>query len=119
MLIDLAQALHSHALPEFVQHPDSGHLAVAAQTGELPPRALLRQQGHQQVQEMDRGEQTQQMHPIKLRGGIGPPPPARGLGRPAVIDKIVGDERGQEFEQLGRAGHGKVGIHEASLPLES
>lgn len=98
MLIDLAQAQHPHALPEFVQHPDSRHLAVTAQTGELPPRALLRQQGHQQVQGMDRGEQPQQMHPIKLCGGIGPPPPARGLGRPAVIDKIVGDERGQEFE---------------------
>ena len=119
MLIELAQAQHSHALPEFVQHPDSGHLAVAAQAGELPPRALLRQPGHQPVQGMDRGQQTQQIHPIKLRGGIGPPPPARGLGRPAAIDKILGDERGQEFEQRGRARHGKVGIHAASLPVES
>lgn len=119
MLIDLAQAQHPHALPEFVQHPDAGHLALAAQAGELPPRALLRQQGHQPVQGMDRGEQTQQMHPIKLRGGIVPPPPARGPGRPAVSDEIVGDERGQEFEQRGRACHGKVGIHAASLPVES
>ena len=119
MLIDLAQAQHPHALPEFVQHPNSGHLAVATQAGELPPRALLRQQGDHQVQRMDRGEQPQQMHPIKLGGSIGPPPPAGGHGRPAVIDEIVGDERGQKFEQLGRAGHGKVGIHAASLPVES
>lgn len=119
MLIDLAQAQHPHARPEFVQHPDPGHLAVTAQAGELPPCALLRQQGHQQVQGMDRGEQTQQMHPIKLRGGIGPPPPASGPGRPVVIDEIVGDERGQEFEQLGRARQRKVGIHPGSLPWES
>jgi hypothetical protein len=95
MLIDLAQAQHSHAVAEFVQHPDSGHLAVAAQAGKLPPSALFGQQGHQQVQGMDRGEQPQQMHPIKLRGGIGPPPPARGPGRPGVIDEIVGNKRGQ------------------------
>jgi hypothetical protein len=119
MLIDLAQAQHPHAVPEFVQHPDSGHLAVAAQSGELPPRALLRQQGHQQVQGMDRGEQTQQMHPIQLRGGIGSTPPAGGPGRPAVIDEIVGDEWAEEFEQLSRARQRKVGIHPGSLPWES
>jgi len=119
MLVDPPQPAYSHATAELVQDAHAGHLSLAAQTGELPPGALLRQQLDQQVHCMHRGQQTQQMNPIKLGRTVISPSPTGLTLRPAFVDEIVGDERTQKFKQGGRAGRWKVGIHAPSLPLES
>ena len=51
------------------------------------------------------------MHPIELSGGVISPPPARASAGPAEIDEIVGNQRSQPFEELGRTRRGKVGVH--------
>jgi hypothetical protein len=84
---------------------------LAPQTGELSPRPLLRQHSDQQVQGMHRREQTQQVNPKELGGGVFPMPPTGAAVRPTFVDEIVGDERIQEFEQGHRAGRRKVRIH--------
>ena len=91
MLINPPQSGDSQARPELVQHAHAGHLRLAAQAGKLSPSALLRQHFDQEVQGMDGGEQTQQMHPIQLSGGVFSTPPARGRGGPGLIDEILGN----------------------------
>jgi hypothetical protein len=119
MCVDPPQPGHSHATPELMQDAHAGHLSLAAQTGELSPGALLRQQFAQQVHRMHRREQGQQMNPIKLcRTVISPPSTGRAM-RPAVVDEIVGDEGVKKVKQGRGAGRGKVGIHSSSLPVES
>lgn len=111
MLIDAPQSRHTQAVPELVQHAHARHLALAAQLRKLPPGALLRQHFDQEVQRMDRGEQTQQMHPIELSGGVFSMSATRVTGGPTLIDEIVGNERSQQFEQFSRAGRRKMGVH--------
>jgi hypothetical protein len=111
MLVDLPQSGHAHAAAELVQDAHTGHLRLATQTGELSPRALLRQHLDQQIHRMHRRKQAQQMDPIKLRGTIIPPPPTGRAVRPVLIDKIVGNKRVQKIEQGSRAGRRKFGIH--------
>jgi hypothetical protein len=111
MLVDAPQSRDAQPCPELVQHAHAGHLALAAQTGKLPPGALLRQHLHQEIQGMDGAEQTQQMHSIELSRGVLSMSPARVTGGPTLIDEIVGNERSQQFEQFGRAGRRKIGIH--------
>jgi len=60
---------------------------------------------------MDRGEQTQQVHPVELGRRIGPASAAGAMVGPAVVDELIGNERSQQFEQFGRAGRRKMGIH--------
>jgi hypothetical protein len=117
-LVDPPQPSHPHATAKLVQNPHAGHLGLAAQAGELSPRALLRQQFDQQVHRMHRRQQAQQMEPIQLGRTVLPPPPARVARRPALVDEIVGHKRMQEFKQGRRTGGRKVGIHVRSLPLE-
>jgi hypothetical protein len=119
MLVDLAQPAHAYAAAKLVQDTHAGHLGLAAQTGELSPRALLRQQFDQQVHRMHRRQQTQQMDPIKLRRTVSSPPPPGVAQRPGFIDEIVGHEWVQHFEQGRRAGRRQIGIHVPNLPLES
>jgi hypothetical protein len=107
MLVNPAQAHHAQASPELMQDPHPGHMALPAQPGKLTPSPLLRQHFDQEVQGVDRGEQTQQMHPVELRGGVFPTPPTSRTDRPAVIDEIVGHEWREQFQQFGRAGRGK------------
>jgi len=111
MLIDSAQSRHAHATPELMHHPHVGHPALATQSGELPPRALLRQHFDQQVHGMHRREQAQQVNTQELGGGVLAMPPSRVAPRPAFVDEIVGHERIQKFEQCRRAGGRKIGIH--------
>jgi hypothetical protein len=98
MRIDPPQAGDAQAGPELVQDAHAGHLGLAAQAGELSPGALFRQHFDQEIQGMNRREQTQQMHPIKLSGGVVPTPPSRETRRPAVIDETVRNEWGQQFK---------------------
>jgi hypothetical protein len=63
---------------------------------------------------MDGGEQTQQMHPVELSSAVLSMSPARVTGRPTLIDEVVGNQRSQQFEQFGRAGRRKIGVHGAS-----
>ena len=111
VLVDPPQSRHTQAGSELVQHAHARHLVLAAQTSKLPPRTLLRQHFHQEVQGMDGREQAQQMHAIELSGGVLSMPAASAPGGPGLIDEIVRNERGQQSEQLGRAGRGQVGIH--------
>jgi len=111
MLVDAPQSRDAQPGPELVQHAHTGHLALAAQTGKLPPSALLRQHLHHEIQGMDGGEQAQQMHPIELSSGVLSMSPARVTGRPTLIDEVVGNERSQQFEQFGRTDRRKIGIH--------
>ncbi len=111
MLVDAAQSRDAQPRPKLVQHAHAGHLALAAQTGKLPPGALLRQHLGQQIQGMDGAEQTQQMHPIELSSGVLSMSAAGVTGGPTLIDEIVGNERSQQFEQFGRAGRRKIRVH--------
>jgi len=117
MRVDPPQTRHAHPSAKFVQHAHPGHLGLAAQTGELSPVALLRQQLDQQVHRMHRGQQAQQMNPIKLCRAVISVPPTGASARPAFVEEVVGHKPIQEFEQRHRAGRRKVGIHAASLPL--
>jgi len=116
--VDPPQPGHSHAPPELMQHAYAGHLGSAAQTGELSPGALLRQQFDQQIHRMHRRQQAQQMDPIKLCRTVIPPPPTGMALRPAVIDEIVRHQWVEKFKQGRRAGRRKVRIHSFSLPPE-
>jgi len=118
MVVDPPQSAYAHAAAKLVQHTHAGHLSLAAQTGELSPGALLRQQLDQQVHRMHRGQQTQQMNPIKLGRTVIPASPTGVTLRPALVDEIVGHERAQQFKQGRCARRRKVGIHVPSLPLE-
>jgi hypothetical protein len=111
MLVDAAQPGHAHAGAELVHHPHVGHPALAAQAGELSPRALFRQHLDQQIHGMHRGEQAQQVNAKELGCGVFAMPPAGVAVRPAFVDEIVGDEGSQEFEQRRGAGGRKIGIH--------
>lgn len=111
MRIDPPQSGDAQAGPELVQDAHAGHLGLATQAGKLSPGALLRQHLDQEIQGMNRREQTQQMHPIELSRGVLAPSSARGRGGPVVIDKIVGNERSQQFEKFGGAGRRKVRVH--------
>ena len=111
MLVDPPQSRHAHATAELVHHPHVRHTALTTQAGEFSPRALLWQHFKQQVHGMHGREQAQQVNTIKLGGGVFAMPPAGGAMRPAGVDKIVGNERSQEFKQCRRAGGRKVGIH--------
>jgi hypothetical protein len=109
--IDPPQSGDAQAGPELVQDAHAGYLGLATQAGKLSPGALLRQHLDQEIQGMDGGEQTQQMHPIELSRGVITTSPASGRCGPAVIDKIVGNERSQQFEKFGGAGRRKVRVH--------
>ena len=61
---------------------------------------------------MHRRKQAQQMDAKELSGRVLAVPTAGATVRPTLIDKIVGDERCQQFEQGDRAGRRKVGVHE-------
>jgi hypothetical protein len=118
MLVDPPQSRHAHAAAQVMHHPHVGHPALAAQTSELAPGALLRQHFDQQVHGMHRGEQAQQMHAQELGRRVFAAPSASAAVRPARVDEIVGDKRIQEFEERGRAGGRKIGIHGGTLSLE-
>jgi hypothetical protein len=109
--IDPPQAGDTQAGPELMQDAHAGHLGLATQAGKLSPGALLRQHLDQEIQGMNRREQTQQMHPIELSRSVLATSPARGRCGPAAIDKIVGNERSQQFEKFGGAGRRKVRVH--------
>lgn len=109
--IDPPQSGDAQAGPKLVQDAHAGHLGLAAQAGKLSPGALLRQHLDQEIQGMNRREQTQQMHPIELSCGVIVTSPASGRCGPALIDKIVRNERGQQFEKFGGAGRRKVRVH--------
>lgn len=111
MRIDASQAGDAHTGPELMQDAHAGHLGLATQVGELSPGALLRQHFDQEIQGMNRREQTQQMHPVELRGGVFATSPASGRRRPVVIDKIVGNKRRQQFEKFAGAGRRKLRVH--------
>ena len=111
MLVDPPQSGHAQPRPKLVQHPHIGHPVLAAQVREAPPRPLLRQHFDQQVQGMNRREQTQQVNTKELGGGVFAVPTAGATVRPDSIDEIVGDQRIQEIKQRHGAGGRKVGIH--------
>lgn len=111
LLVDASQARHAHTSTERVHHPHVGHATLTAQTSKLSPRALLRQHFDQQVNGVNRREQGQQVNAIQLGGGVFAMPSAGGVVGPAVIDEIVGDERGEEFKQCRRARGREIGIH--------
>jgi hypothetical protein len=118
MRVDPSQPGHAHATAELVQDAHAGHLGLATQASELSPGALFGQQLDQQVHRMHRGEQTQQMNPIKLCRTVISPPPAGVAARPTLVDEIVGHERVEQFKQGCRARRGKIGIHAHSLSLD-
>ena len=111
MLVDAPQTSDAQPAAKLVPHAHAGHLGLAAQTGELSPGALFRQQFDQEVQGMDGREQTQQMHPIQLSGGVFSTPPARVSGGPGLIDEIIGNEWSQQFEEFGGARRRQFGVH--------
>ena len=111
ILVDAPQSCDAQPCPELVQRAHAGHLALAPQLRKLPPSTLLRQHFDKEVQGVDGGEQTQQMHPIEWSGGVFSMSPAGGTRGPRLIDEIVGNERSQQFEQFGRAGRRKIRVH--------
>lgn len=86
LLIDLPESGDAQPRPKLMQHAHVGHAVLPPQPGELSPGGLLRQHLHQQVQGMDAKE---------LRGGVLAVPATGRAVWPALIDEIVGDERGE------------------------
>jgi hypothetical protein len=118
MVVDAAQSAHAHAAAEFVQDTHARHLGLTAQTGKLSPPALLGKHPDQQVHGMHRGQQAQQMNPIKLCRTVIAPSSTRVAKRPAFVDEIIRHKRIEQFKQGHGASRRKVGIHVPSLPLE-
>jgi hypothetical protein len=84
---------------------------LTAETRERSPRSLFWQHLDQQVQGVNRREQTQQVNAKELGGGMRAVPAPGGTVRPALVDEIVRNKRIQEFKQSHRAGGRKTGIH--------
>jgi len=63
------------------------------------------------------GEQAEQMQAEELGSTVGPASAARATVGPVLIDEIVRDVGIQQVEQFRRAGRGKFGVHEKTLPL--
>lgn len=95
LLIDLPESGDAQPRPKLMQHAHVGHAVLPPQPGELSPGGLLRQHLHQQVQGMDWREQAQEMDAKELRGGVLAVPATGRAVWPALIDEIVGDERGE------------------------
>lgn len=93
MLVDPAKPGHAQPRPKLVQHPHVRHPALTAEAGECSPRPLLRQHFDQQIQGVNRREQTQQVNAKELGGGMRAVPAPGGTVRPALVDEIVGDQR--------------------------
>jgi len=50
ILVDGAQSAHTHGLPKLMEHSGGGQRAP--QPGEVPPRGLLGQLHHEQIERM-------------------------------------------------------------------
>jgi len=101
MPVDGAQATDTHAAPKLMEHPCGGQ--GAPQPGETPPRRLLGQLRHQQVERARGGQHRQQMGAPQLGGAQGVPPPASAVLRAHLGDEVIGDVGTQQFEKLAGA----------------
>ncbi len=65
MLVDGAQPAHTHGLPKLMEHAGRGQ--GGSQPGETPPRGLLGQLPHEQIERMRGRQHRQQMRAPQLR----------------------------------------------------
>jgi hypothetical protein len=101
MLIDGAQPAHAHGLSKLMEHAGRGQ--GGSQPGEAPPRGLLGQLGHEQVERMRGCQHRQQMRSPKLRRTQGVPPPAGKVARANLGNEVIGRVRTHQFEQAAGA----------------
>lgn len=66
LLVDEPQTADPHPLAQLVEHPDIGNGEAVGQTSESPPVSLLGQHLDQEVEGVDRCEQSEQMDSVQL-----------------------------------------------------
>jgi hypothetical protein len=101
MLVDGAQPAHAQGLSKLMEHPGRGQ--GGSQPGKAPPRGLLGQLGHEQIERMRRRQHRQQMHAPQLRRTQGVPPPAGKVSRANRGNEVIGRVRTHQFEQVAGA----------------
>jgi hypothetical protein len=106
--VDLPQSADACAGAKRVQDANIGRAMAVAQSGEIPPRALLRQQLGQQVEGMPRRQQRQQMRAPELGGTELPTRTAKRPHVAVVVDEVVGNVWIKQVEQLVGAGDRKA-----------
>jgi hypothetical protein len=97
MLIDGTQPVDAQAPPKLMEHPGGGQ--DVSQPGEAPPRRLFRQLGHDQIERMRGGQHRQQMRTPQLSRTQSVSPPASGMARTNLSDKVIRSIGTQQFEQ--------------------
>jgi hypothetical protein len=97
MLVDGAQPAHAHSLPKLMEHAGRGQ--CGSQPGEAPPRGLLGQLSHEQIERMRGRQHRQQMRAPQLRRTQGVPPPAGKVARANLGNEGIGRVRTHQFEQ--------------------
>ena len=100
-MIDGPQPVHAHGLPKLMEHPGRGQ--CGAQPAEAPPRGLLGQLGHEQIERMRGCQHRQQVRAPQLRRTQGMPPTAGKVARANLGNAVVGDIGTHQFEQLAGA----------------
>jgi len=118
MLVDGAQPAHTHGLPKLMEHPGRGQ--CAPQPGETPPRGLLGQLRHEQIERMRGRQHRQQMRAPQLCRTQGVPPTAGKVARANLGNEIIGGIGTHQFEQLAGADGRQSQTHARTLtqPLQ-
>jgi hypothetical protein len=118
MTVDGSQPVHTHRLSKLIEHPDRGQ--CAPQPGETPPRGLLGQLCHEQIERMRGRQHRQQMRAPQLRRTQGVPPTAGKVARANLRNEIIGGVWTHQFEQLAGADRRQSQTHDWTLtqPLQ-
>jgi hypothetical protein len=101
MLVDGAQPTHAHDPPKLMEHTGRGQ--CGSQPGEAPPRGLLGQLRHKQIERMRGRQHRQQMRAPQLRRTQGVPPPAGKVARANLGNEVIRRVRTHQFEQAAGA----------------
>jgi len=113
VLVDETQPVDSQALAKLVEHPDIGDGESVGQTSESPPVSLFGQHLDQEVEGMNRGEQSEQMESVQLGRTESSSASTPWGGRKQFVDELVGNIRVEFVQECDGAGGWEQGVHEA------
>ena len=103
-VVDAPPPAAAQAGAKRMEHAHVRQVPLVGQPGESAPLALLRQQGQQEVEGMDRCQQRQEMHAPKLGGAkfwLWAPGEAP---LPVLVDEVVWNVGIKPVEKFGGAG---------------